>query len=173
MIAIFRSTGKFRSGLTAVRVRSGLGTALLSPNCHLGAVLPSVATKRMTIGRLMLVQAVASAAVLQSTAKSPGTFAGGWRPQPFLDDRGAHPRAACSPSRSWADRSDSPTKPPDVRVSAIIPRTSGGPTRARLRQNRSDDLPYFRNHIPDSGRESGNPSRLLASNRIEAQSELS
>ena len=37
----------------------------------------------MTIGRLMLVQAVASAAVLQSTAKSPGTFAGGWRPQPF------------------------------------------------------------------------------------------
>src|SRR6516225_11269962 len=49
---------------------------------HLGAVLPSVATKRMTIGRLMLVQAVASAAVLQSTAKSPGTFAGGWRPQP-------------------------------------------------------------------------------------------
>jgi hypothetical protein len=82
MIAIFRSTGKFRSGLTAVRVRSDPGTALLSPNCHLGAVLPSV-SKRMTIGRLMLVQAVASAAVLQSTAKSPGTFAGGWRPQPF------------------------------------------------------------------------------------------
>ena len=24
----------------------------------------------------------------------------------------------------------------------------GGPKRARLRQNRSDDLPYFRNHIP-------------------------
>jgi hypothetical protein len=66
MIAIFRSTGKFRSGLTAVRVRSDPGTALLSPNCHLGAVLPSV-SKRMTIGRLMLVQAVASAAVLQSS----------------------------------------------------------------------------------------------------------
>jgi hypothetical protein len=30
----------------------------------------------MTIGRLMLVQAVASAAVLQSTAKSPGTLPG-------------------------------------------------------------------------------------------------
>jgi hypothetical protein len=56
----------------------------------------------------------------------------------------------------------------------------GGPKRARLRQNRSDDLPYFRNHIPIAaesqevhGRESGRTSRLLASNRIEAQSELS
>ena len=60
MIAIFRSTGKFRSRLTAVRVRSGLGTALLSPSVvssHLGAVLPSVAIKRMTPSVvLMLVQ---------------------------------------------------------------------------------------------------------------------
>ena len=83
MIAIFRSTGKFRSGLTAVRVRSGLGTALLSPNCHLGAVLPSVATKRMTIGRLMLVQAVASAAVRAFLPQSPPAEKAAAREQRF------------------------------------------------------------------------------------------
>ncbi len=30
----------------------------------------------------------------------------------------------------------------------IAPARRRGPKRARLRQNRSDDLPYFRNHIP-------------------------
>ena len=74
---------KFRSGLTAVRVRSGLGTALLSPNCHLGAVLPSVATKRMTIGRLMLVQAVASAAVRAFLPQSPPAEKAAAREQRF------------------------------------------------------------------------------------------
>src|SRR5215831_13139752 len=63
------------------------GAAFLGPNCldfpqHLGAVLPSGALGRMTIGRLMLVRAAASAAALQSAAKSLGTFAVGWRPRP-------------------------------------------------------------------------------------------
>jgi hypothetical protein len=125
MIAIFRSTGKFRSGLTAVRVRSGLGTALLSPNRHLGAVLPSVATKRMTIGRLMLLQAVASAEVrafcrsrhqprrppLASRATS--AIRHHCRHRPGGRRRRARQRSACGPSsagtsirrRRWPDKS--------------------------------------------------------------------
>jgi hypothetical protein len=43
---------------------------------RLGAVLPLVACERMSIGRLMLARAAASAAVRRLTAKSPGTFAG-------------------------------------------------------------------------------------------------
>src|SRR5262245_40983684 len=49
---------------------------------HLGAILPSDDFERMTIGRLIPARAAASVAVPRSAAKSPGTFAGEWRPPP-------------------------------------------------------------------------------------------
>ena len=63
----------------AIRAWSGvLGAELSVFPRHLGVVLPLGAVERMTIGSLMLVRAAASAAALQSAAKSPGTVAWEW-----------------------------------------------------------------------------------------------
>src|SRR6266536_3596285 len=49
---------------------------------HLDARLLSVALERMTIAGLTLALVAAAAVVPRSAAKSPGTFAVGWRPPP-------------------------------------------------------------------------------------------
>src|ERR1700730_18621867 len=69
--------------LRAIRPWNGIPRSGLSTfPWRVGAVLPLVAREWMRIGRLMLARAAASAAVRRSATKSPGTFAGEWRPRP-------------------------------------------------------------------------------------------
>ena len=72
--------------LVAGRLESEPDLALSSPKClvllRIWAYFPRQVFERLTIGGLTLAQAEASAAVLQSAAKSAGTFVEGLRPRP-------------------------------------------------------------------------------------------
>ena len=72
--------------LVAGRLESEPDLALSSPKClvllRIWAYFPRQVFERLTIGGLTLAQAEASAAVLQSAAKSAGTFVEGLQPRP-------------------------------------------------------------------------------------------
>jgi hypothetical protein len=128
---------------------------------RVGAVLPPVADERMSIGRLMLARAAASAAVRRSATKSPGTFAGEWRPRPsekrrtnsyacagscFMRQRTCRlcpPRAAAMSSRSRPIQSHARKKREPSNASAAIPgrkrKVSSFDNSSIPLQRRSDD----------------------------------